>query len=176
MMSKGVIVLILIVVIVAVLLSAIFLVSGGGAKAPVVEKGDTVSVYYTGTFTNGTVFDSNVGKQPLVFTVGSGQMIQGFDSGVIGMKLNESRTITIPANEAYGEVNPALIITVPLSSFGNQSNTVQAGMIVTAENGEQGTITSVNSTNATIDFNSPLAGKTLVFNITVVAIQKNSTA
>ena len=66
-------------------------------------NGDTVDVFYTGTFTNGTVFDSNVGGQPLQFTVGSGQVIPGFDQAVLGMKLKESKTVTIPANDAYGQ-------------------------------------------------------------------------
>ncbi len=143
------------------------------AASPVVAPGDTINVTYTGAFTNGTVFDSNVGKSPLQFTVGSGQVIPGFDNGVIGMKVNEERTITIPANEAYGEINPALITVVPLATFGNQ--TVKVGMGVgKTVNGQQisGVITAVNKTDATIDFNPPLAGKTLVFNITILSIKK----
>ncbi len=143
------------------------------ASSQTVGLGDNISVYYTGTFTNGTVFDSNVGKQPLEFTVGSGEMIKGFDQGVIGMRLNQPKTITIPANEAYGVVNPALIVRIPLSEFKNQ--TISVGNTITETgNGQtaQGIVTSVNSTTATIDFNSPLAGQTLIFNITVVKIVK----
>jgi len=157
---------------IVVVLAVVYL-AASGAAAQTVAAGDNISVYYTGTLTNGTVFDSNVGKQPLVFTVGAGQMIPGFDQGVVGMKLNEPKTITIPANEAYGEVNPQLIITAPLSQFGNQTPSV--GMIVTTvSNGQQiqGMVTAVNATNATVDFNPPLAGQTLIFNITVVKIQR----
>ncbi|MEM5804239.1 MAG: FKBP-type peptidyl-prolyl cis-trans isomerase [Candidatus Aenigmatarchaeota archaeon] len=67
-----------------------------------VAKGDTVSVYYTGTFVNGTVFDSNVGGRALTFRAGMGQMIPGFDNGVIGMKMNEEKTLTLPPEQAYG--------------------------------------------------------------------------
>jgi len=158
---------------VAVILIVVVYVAISNASTPTVATGDTVEVYYTGTLTNGTVFDSNVGKQPLQFTVGSGQVIEGFDQGVIGMKLNETKTITIPANQAYGEVNPDLIITVPISEFANQS--VTKGMVVTENaNGQQvqGTVIAVNATNATIDFNSPLAGQTLIFKITIAGIQK----
>jgi peptidylprolyl isomerase len=143
------------------------------ASVPVVAVGDTINVSYTGTFTNGTVFDSNVGKPPLQFTVGSGQLIKGFDQGVIGMKLNEEKTIIVPANEAYGEINPSLIIQVPASSFGN--HTVQAGMGVSRTvNGtqEQGVITSVNKTTVTVDFNPALAGQTLIFKVKILAINK----
>lgn len=171
-------ILIIALVVVAVLGAVYFSVSGrfgpvAGNSSPVVGNGDTIEVYYTGTLTNGTVFDSNVGRQPLQFTVGSNQIIPGFDQGVLGMRLNETRNITIPASEAYGQVNPALIIMVPVSAFQNQ--TVQPGMIVTqnTSSGEaSGIITAVNATTATIDFNPPLAGQTLIFEIKVVGIEK----
>lgn len=156
----------------AVLFGAIYLIFGSNS-IPVVAAGDTIKVYYTGTLTNGTQFDSDVGGNPLQFTVGSGQVIMGFDRGVIGMKLNETKTITIPANEAYGEINSQLIINVPLAKFGNQ--TVYVGMHVSEiTNGQQlrGIVKAVNATTATIDFNHQLAGQTLIFNIKVVEIQK----
>ena len=144
-----------------------------GASAPIVAMGDTINVSYTGTFTNGTVFDSNVGRQPLQFRVGSGQLIRGFDHGVVGMRLNEEKTLTIPANEAYGEVNPALFVQVPANVFEN--HTVVVGMIIgRTVNGQQerGVITAVNATTATVNFNPPLAGHALIFTIKVLAIQK----
>lgn len=168
------------ILIIVVLLAAIVVsyVVVSNYATPVVQIGDTIKVNYTGTLTNGTVFDSSSGRAPLEFTVGSGQVIQGFDQGVLGMKLNQEKTITIPANEAYGPVNPSLIIHVPKSSFGNQ--TVQLGMGVseTGASGQQvqGIVTAVNETSATVDFNPPLAGQTLIFKITVVSIQKNSTS
>ena len=164
--------ILLAVILVAAIIGVAYMVTSNSG-APVVATGDTVQVYYTGTLVNGTVFDSNVGKEPLNFTVGSGQLIKGFDQGVVGMKLNETKTITIPANEAYGPVNPNLIVHVPLKDFNNQ--TVNVGMIVReSSNGHQmqGTVTAVNSTNATVDFNSPLAGQTLIFRIKVVSIKK----
>ncbi len=139
-----------------------------------VKAGDNVSVYYTGTFTNGTVFNTNVGSQTFNFTVGANEVIPGFDQAVIGMRLNQNKTVTVPVNEAYGPVNPALIVALPLSEFGNQ--TIQIGMIFTQTTASgqelQGIVTAVNSTNATLDFNPPLAGHELVFTIKVVKIQK----
>jgi peptidylprolyl isomerase len=85
------------------------------------------------------------------------------------MKLNQTKTITIPANQAYGEINPALFIEVPLSAFGN--HTVQVGMAVTNPNGQQGIITGLNSTTATVDFNPQLAGQNLTFTIKVIRIR-----
>ncbi len=144
------------------------------SSVPVVASGDNVSVYYTGTLTNGTQFGSNVGQQPLNFTVGAGQVIPGFDQGVIGMKLNQTKTITIPASAAYGPVNPNLIISVSLKNFGNQTVHVGMPIVETSASGQhaQGIITAMNSTNATINFNPPLAGQTLIFSIRVVSIKK----
>jgi len=66
------------------------------------KDGDTVKVHYTGTLDDGTVFESSIGRDPLQFTVGDGSMIQGFDRAVNGMMLGEKKTVTIPADEAYG--------------------------------------------------------------------------
>jgi FKBP-type peptidyl-prolyl cis-trans isomerase 2 len=156
---------------IVVVIAAAYLVVSVPA-AFVVSTGDNVSVYYTGSFTNGTVFNSNVGQpQPFTFTVGANQVIPGFDQAVIGMKLNQTKNVTIPVDEAYGPVNQSLILHVPLSDFGNK--TVTVGTIVTNTYGYQGEVIAVNATNATVNFNPPLAGKTLVFSIRVVKISKH---
>jgi FKBP-type peptidyl-prolyl cis-trans isomerase 2 len=161
---------IFLILLVAILGVAYLVIS---SNSQVVANGDLVQVYYTGKFTNGTVFDSNFGRQPLNFTVGSNQLITGFDEAVVGMRLNETKNVTLSPNEAYGQVNPSMIVEVPLNTFGNQ--TVETGMIVTrTSNGQQyqGIVISTNATGATINFNPPLAGQTLIFTIKVVGIQK----
>lgn len=146
-----------------------------GAPAQTVEEGDTIKVDYTGTLLDGTQFDTSVGRAPLEFKVGSGQLIPGFDRGVIGMKLNEEKTVTIPPSDAYGEKLQRLIVEIPLSGFGG--SVPQAGASISMNSSGQalqGTVTQVNSTTATVDFNSPLAGQTLVFKIKVLEITKGS--
>jgi len=161
---------------IAAVVAAVVIITGAayitmsGALSPTVAAGDNVSVYYTGTFTNGTVFGTNVGGQPLNFTVGSDEMISGFSNGVVGMKLNQNKTITLPPQEAYGYVNQSLFVQVPISDFGNSS--VQLGGDVVASNGQQGVITALNNTTVTVDLNPPLAGDTLVFQVKVVSIKK----
>ncbi len=159
---------------VALVLLIAYLAAGLGNAASIVANGDNVSVYYTGSYTNGTVFNSNVGRQPFNFTVGANQVIPGFDQAVIGMRMDQNRTVTIPVNEAYGPINPALIISVPANAFGNQAIHVGTVVARTTPTGQQisGVITAINTTNVTVDFNSPLAGKVLVFNIEVVGIHK----
>jgi FKBP-type peptidyl-prolyl cis-trans isomerase 2 len=160
------------IVLIVALLAGFFYFGMGGAPQTV-ANGDTVLVYYTGTLTNGTVFDSNVGGQPINFTIGANEVIPGFEQGIIGMKLNESKTITVPANEAYGEPNPELIVPLPLSQFGNQTVKVgEAIREVVSNRTFEGLVTAVNATTATVDFNSPLAGQTLIFNVRVVGISK----
>lgn len=132
-----------------------------------VKAGDNISVDYTGRLTDGTIFDSSIGETPLEFTVGAGQMIKGFDAGVVGMKLNESKTITLAPEQAYGEINPDKIVTIDKNSFAD-FDAMKVGMVVASGN-YSGKIIEKNDTNAIIDFNHKLAGKTLVFEITLVS-------
>ncbi|MFA6268543.1 MAG: peptidylprolyl isomerase [archaeon] len=134
-----------------------------------VKVGDHVAVNYVGKLKDGTIFDSSVGRSPLEFDVGAGQMIKGFDSGVVGMKVGEIKTIEIAPSEAYGEYAPQKVITVDKNQF-PQFDQLQVGMQVSASNGLTGKVTSKNDTSAVIDFNHELAGKTLVFEITLVSI------
>jgi peptidylprolyl isomerase len=134
----------------------------------IVVKGNHVSVDYTGKLTDGTVFDSSVGRTPLEFDVGAGQMIKGFDDGVLGMKIGEKKTVTIPPEQAYGIVDSKKIITIEKQSF-PQFDAMQAGMTVGAGN-LIGKVVEKTATAAKIDFNHELAGKTLIFEITLVSI------
>jgi FKBP-type peptidyl-prolyl cis-trans isomerase 2 len=158
---------------VIIIFSVIISVSGcvGQGGEMIVEKGDHVSVDYWGSLENGMVFDTSEGRGPLEFDVGAGQMIKGFDNGVIGMKINETKTITIPASEAYGMVDPKLVVDVPLDDLRQSNITPAVGMKLYAQ-GREVVITKVTDTAATIDFNHPLAGKTLIFKIKMLNIVK----
>jgi len=144
----------------------------------VVASGDTVSVVYTGMFENKTVFDTNTNTSPLSFTVGSGQMIQGFDAAVRGMKIGEKKTVTIPSDQAYGAYNPALVQIIPKSKFPANA-TLSPGERFYFQSSVDGSTTVVSVVNVTsagvaVDANSPLAGQDLVFDIQVTGIKKAS--
>ncbi len=142
------------------------------ANEQIVEKGDSIEVFYTGTLDDGTVFDSNVGKEPLAFTVGSGELIKGFDEGVIGMKLNETKKIAIKAADAYGEKQDELIVDIPAENFGEGN--VKEGMGVRTEDGHEGTVIGIGEKTIKVDFNPQLSGKDLNFEIKVAKIKKHA--
>jgi FKBP-type peptidyl-prolyl cis-trans isomerase 2 len=122
---------------------------------------------------DGTEFDSSLkeGRTPLEFTVGSGQMIKGFDAAVVGMKLNETKTVTLQPSDAYGEVKPELRQFVPKEQFGTMFDQVEAGKEIPTQYGNILALDK-NSDGATLDFNHKLAGKTLTFWIQIVKITK----
>mgnify|MGYP000311727855 CR=1 FL=1 len=139
-----------------------------------VKKGDTIKVHYTGTLTDGTEFDSSHKRnEPLQFNAGEGQMIQGFDKEVIGMEEGDTKTFTIPATEAYGEVNEEAVMSVPKTNFPSDFDFVEGQMVqVQTQQGQQltPTISEIQDTNVVLDFNHPLAGKDLTFDIELVQI------
>lgn len=138
-----------------------------------VEKGNTIKVEYTGSFENGEVFDaSEKHGQPLEFKAGEGMVVPGFDNAVIGMELNEEKTVTLQPEDAYGMPNPQAIQKIPKEHFPSEA---KEGMMigVPLPNGQQipATITKITDKEVTIDMNPPMAGRVLVFKIKVVSIE-----
>lgn len=133
-----------------------------------VKNGDTVKVHYTGTLADGTVFDSSLEREPLEFTLGEGQLIPGFEKTVLGMSAGESRTVTIPAEEAYGPYREEMVLEVPRTQLpADMEPQVGMQLQIGEEQGEGMVvqITQVSDSNITLDANHPLAGKDLTFNI-----------
>lgn len=139
-----------------------------------VKEGDTIKIEYTGKLADGTVFDaSEKHGKPLEFTVGSGQVIKGMDDGVVGMEKEESKTIQITKDEAYGDPNPQLIQKIPKDKF-PEGQDIQVGMMLHL-NDQSGRhlhafVTEIGDADVTIDLNHPLAGKDLTFDVKVVEI------
>lgn len=157
------------------LLAMVLLVAGSGCTdtAARVKNGDMVKVHYTGTFDNGTVFDSSAGREPLEFSVGAGMMIRGFDEGVVGMQEGETKTIHIPADRAYGQYREDLVFLVdPASVQGGESLTGGEQVSITLPDGHvmAGTVTGISPDGIVIDANHHLAGEDLTFSVTLVEI------
>lgn len=135
------------------------------------KSGDTVRVHYTGTLDDGTTFDSSEGNDPLEFTVGSGQVIPGFDAALEGLEIGESKKFTIPAAEAYGDHNTEATQVVPKEAF--EQEPVVGGVVeLAAPDGRKlaAVIAEIIEENVTLDFNHPLAGKDLTFDIELVEV------
>ena len=138
------------------------------------KKGDKVAVHYTGTLGDGTVFDSSRDRQPLEFTLGSGQVIAGFDSAVEGMAPGETVTTTIECERAYGKRDEELVIQKPRMQIPS-SVTLEVGRRLQARSQEgqvtRLTVTAVTDETVTLDANHPLAGQDLTFEIELVEIR-----
>ncbi len=138
-----------------------------------VKEGDTVKVHYTGTFEDGTVFDSSKGREPLDVKIGAGQVIPGFEKGLIGMNMGESRKITLEPVDAYGDYREELTADVPRSQF-PENITPEIGQQLQVKQPDGNVVdvavTRVGDELVTLDANHPLAGKTLNFDVEIVAI------
>jgi peptidylprolyl isomerase len=146
-----------------------------GLRMAQAKTGDLVRIHYTGTLTDGTQFDSSEGRDPLEFTVGSGQIIPGLDQEVQGMAVGEKATVTIPAEQAYGPHDPQSIQQVPRDAIPAEVN-IQPGAQLQAQtqSGQtvQLTVVEVDEDSVTVDGNHPLAGRDLVFAVELVEIVK----
>ena len=139
-----------------------------------IKVNSKVSVHYTGRLADGQVFDSSEGREPLTFTVGAGQLIKGFEDGVMGMKVNESKTLNISSEEAYGPRREELIQVIEKAMLPKDLDP-QVGQKL-ASQGTDGrqmvvNVTAVDDSTITIDGNHELAGRDLIFDIEVISIQ-----
>jgi peptidylprolyl isomerase len=138
------------------------------------KRGDNVKVHYTGTLSDGTVFDSSAGLEPLSFAVGSGQVIPGFDEAVVGMRVGESKTVHIPVEKAYGYRNEELVLQAPVEQIPPDLNP-EVGMRLEmgGANGEilRVMVTDLTDSHITLDANPPLAGEDLHFAIELVELK-----
>lgn len=135
-----------------------------------IKEGNKVKVHYTGKLESNEVFDTSKNKDPLQFTVGEGQLIPGFENGVIGLKVGDKKTINIDVNQAYGEVRKDLLNEV---SKDKMPEGVTKGQILQAQtpNGLMSVkIHEIKEDTVIIDANHPLAGKKLIFDLEVIEV------
>ncbi len=138
-----------------------------------VKNGDTVKVEYTGTFDDGTIFDSlKEYGEPMEFVVGSGQLIEGFNDAVVGMQLGEEKEIRLQPEDAYGNPREAMRKKIPRDAIPEEELAPGMQLGMQLESGEvmPAWIIAVTEENVTIDLNHPLAGKTLNFKIKLIEI------
>jgi peptidylprolyl isomerase len=160
-----------VILIAALFAAGFFLFNTSGART-----GDTVSVYYTGTLDDGTVFYSNLNGSPLQLTMGDITLIPGFEEAVTGMTPGMTKTVRIPSEKAYGAYNPALVHVVNRSTLPADMDPVVGAQytIRRTADGANAHIKIINMTPSTVtwDENHELAGKDLTYTITVTAVEK----
>jgi len=142
-----------------------------------IKEGSKVSVEYTGTFEDGTTFDTNKGKDPLKFEVGAKQIIPGFEKQIIGMEKDQTKKIKLKPEDAYGQPNDKLIIEIPKEVLNAKGIEPKPGMKVKMEPKDAthppriATVKEVTESKIKLDLNHPLAGKTLIFEIKILDVK-----
>ena len=140
------------------------------APGVLAQDGDIVDVHYVGTLDDGSQFDSSRERgTALTFTLGSGEVISGFDDAVRGAKVGDVNTVRMEAADAYGEPSDEFIIDVP---FNPEQGDIEVGDQVYLNNGQPATILAITDESVTLDANHPLAGEALTFEIEVLAITR----
>lgn len=137
-----------------------------------IKTGDTVTVHYTGTTTDGTVFDSSKqeGREPITVVLGEGQLIPGFEAGIIGKNEGETVNVTIEKEDAYGDRDETLVVEVPKNRLPENIEVGATLQMMTPGGPIYGTATQINEDTVTMDHNHPLAGKTISFEIEILEV------
>jgi len=162
-------------IVLAVIFVLCVALTGCNSTPAVAKNGDTIQVDYTGKLADGQVFDSSIGRAPLEFTLGQSQVIPGFEKAVLGMKVGEKKTVTIPADEAYGPYHDDWVIQLSRDRIKTDTEiTVGQVLNLTGADGQQFQFLVTNISDngtVTLDANRPLAGKDLTFDIQLVKIK-----
>lgn len=138
-----------------------------------VKDGDTVKVHYTGKLENGDVFDSSRESEPFEFKVGNKAVIPGFEKGVVGMEVGDTKSLEIPPEEAYGAKQDQLVVEVNRSEFpADITPTIGQRLQIRQQEGNPiiVTVTALTEESVTLDANHPLAGYTLFFDVELLEI------
>lgn len=138
------------------------------------KAGDTVLIHYTGTLADGTTFDSSSGRDPLEFTVGSGQIIPGLDKAIPGMAVGDQKKVEIVCDEAYGQRDPNAMQSVPRDAIPD-TIPLEVGLQLQMSS-PQGqvipvTVAEISDSEVLLDANHALAGKDLIFDVEMVEIR-----
>jgi FKBP-type peptidyl-prolyl cis-trans isomerase SlpA len=140
-----------------------------------VELGTKVTLHFALVLEDGDVIDSNFETAPATFTVGDGNLLPGFESTLIGLENGDEREFTIPPEEAFGQHNPQNVQRVDRSNFDQQE--LEVGAMFSFQNGDgelPGVIIEFEDDEILIDFNHPLAGKNIIFQVKIMNIAPQS--
>ena len=137
------------------------------------KNGDTVKVHFTGKLENGEVFSESEVETPIEVTLGNGELLPGFERGILGMEIGEKKTIAVPPEEAYGPKQEDLMVEIDKSNLlEHLTPTIGKGLRIRQSDGEDihVIISDMTEDTVTLDGNHPLAGVTLLFDLELVEI------
>jgi peptidylprolyl isomerase len=137
------------------------------------ETGNTVTLHYKGTLDDGSEFDSSYARDPMQVVVGSGQLISGFDSALVGMTEGQTKTFTLTPDEAYGDTDPDNVADIGKDMFPEDFDFTEGRVVpLMGPGGQQflATVTSEDDDTVTVDLNHPMAGKSLTFAVEVLTV------
>jgi FKBP-type peptidyl-prolyl cis-trans isomerase SlyD len=157
-----------------VALSVLLVAAHAGAQSSAtIEKGSSVKIEYTLKDDKGAVLDTNAGKEALAFTQGAKQIIPGLDQALLGMKVGDSKKVTVKPEDAYGAVDPKAEAEVPKDVLPQGAAVVGTHLLARSQDGQPRPVTvkAVKDTTVVLDLNHPLAGKTLFFDVKVVSVE-----
>ena len=142
-----------------------------------VRIGDTVTFHYTGMLSDGSTFDSSIGRDPMGAKLGEGHLIPGFENALLGMKAGDSKSFTITAAEAYGERQAELVQVFESRAF-PEGTEIEVGQVYEMVNHKGDpmpfTVVAIEEENVTVDANHRLAGQDLTFSLELIEIQQES--
>lgn len=139
----------------------------------IISEGKTVAITYTLTLDSGETVDSNVGAEPLTYTQGEEQLIFGLEQALVGKKAGDSLKVSVPPEEGYGAVSEDALLEVPLDHLPEEARQLGAMLTAVGPEGQelQGVVTGIGETSATLNFNHPLAGEVLHFEVTILSVE-----
>lgn len=140
----------------------------------IISQGKTVSITYTLTLENGDTVDSNVGEEPLTYVQGNEVLIFGLEQALDGKRAGDRFQVSIPPEDAYGPFSENALVEVPIEHLPEDGREAGAMLTAVGPQGQelQGQVTRVDETTAMVDFNHPLAGQTLHFDVTIVSVKE----
>lgn len=142
-------------------------------QAQVVAEGSRVSIEYTLSLADGSVADTNVGGQPLIYQQGASQILPALETQLSGLAVGDSKQVSLTASEGYGEVDPNLFQDVPAAEIPEEARVVGITLVAQAPNGQQRPVRvhEVKEEQIVLDLNHPLAGQALSFDVKILAIE-----
>ncbi len=142
-------------------------------EKPMVQDGKRVSIEYTLKLDDGSTADTNVGREPLTYTQGQGQILPALENALEGLAVDDSKAVTLPPEQGYGTVDPERVQTVPVDQIPEGAREVGAQLVAADEQGRRipVRVKEVRDDAIVVDLNHPLAGETLHFDVKVVEIQ-----